>query len=105
MQGIDLETLSLKDLRTLQAQVNRAIANFTDRKKQEAVSQLEEVARAHGFSLSELVGGPRRRTPPTAKYANPADPSVTWSGRGRQPRWFQEALTNGVSPETLVLQP
>ena len=29
------------------------------------------------------------------KYRNPADPSQTWSGRGRQPRWFKAAIRKG----------
>ena len=30
-----------------------------------------------------------------AKYRNPDDPSQTWSGRGRRPRWLTEALEAG----------
>ncbi|MBA4351241.1 MAG: transcriptional regulator, partial [Rhodobacter sp.] len=62
-------------------------------------------ARAMGFSLAELTGtvAPRKRAPATAKYANPADASDTWSGRGRKPRWFAEALAKGKKPEDLAV--
>ena len=56
-----------------------------------------------GFSLAELTGAasPRKRTASTAKYANPANPSDTWSGRGRKPRWFESALEAGKSVDDL----
>lgn len=100
---IDLNELSLKELKDLQAQVARAINGFEDRRKKEALAELDERARAMGFSLAELTGlaPTRKRSPAVAKYANPDDPSDTWSGRGRKPRWFESALRAGKKPEDL----
>jgi len=101
----NLNSLSLKELKDLQSQVARAISSFEDRKKKEVMAELEEVARAKGFSLAELTGATitRKRAPATAKYANPADASNTWSGRGRKPRWFEAALKAGKRPEDLAV--
>ncbi len=101
----DLNSLSLKELKDLQSQVAKAIAGFEDRRKREALAELDERARAMGFSLAELTGAasPRKRTASTAKYANPANPSDTWSGRGRKPRWFSEALAKGRRPEDMAV--
>jgi DNA-binding protein H-NS len=102
---MDLNALSLKELKELQAQVGKAINGYEDRRKKEALVELEEKAREMGFSLAELTGvSPvRKRTPATAKYANPANSSDTWSGRGRKPRWFEAALQAGKKPEDLAL--
>ena len=102
---IDINDLSLKELKDLQSQVAKAISSFEDRKRKEAIAELEEIARAKGFSLADLTGVSvsRRRSPAVAKYANPADASDTWSGRGRKPRWFNDALAAGKSPEDLSL--
>lgn len=102
---IDLNVLSLKELKELQSQVAKAIGTFEDRKKKVALAELEEKARELGFSLAELTGttAPRKRAPAAAKYANPADQSETWSGRGRKPRWFEAALAAGKSPEDLAI--
>ncbi len=83
----------------------RAISSFEDRKKKLALAELEEKARAMGFSLAELTGAsaPRKRAPASAKYANPANSSETWSGRGRKPRWFDAALKSGKRPEDMAL--
>jgi DNA-binding protein H-NS len=101
----NLNDLSLKELKDLQSQVAKAIATFEDRKKKEALSELEDRARSLGFSLAELTGATisRKRAPASAKYANPANPSDTWSGRGRKPRWFEAALNAGKSPEDLAI--
>jgi DNA-binding protein H-NS len=98
-----LNALSLKELKDLQSQVAKAIASFEDRKKKEAIAELQEFARTKGFDLEELTGAPvvRRRAPASAKYANPADKSDTWSGRGRKPRWFIAALAAGKQPDEL----
>lgn len=103
--GIDLNSLSLKELKDLQSQVAKAIAGFEDRRKREALAELEEKAKAMGFSLAELTGASigRKRSPSVAKYVNPADASDTWSGRGRKPRWFAAALAKGKKPEDLAI--
>lgn len=102
---IDVDAMSLKELKELRGKVEKAITSFESRKKQEALSALEEKARAFGFSLSELVAGApvRKRKPARAKYANPANKSETWTGRGRKPRWVEEALRAGKSPDDLLI--
>lgn len=102
---LNVNALSLKELKDLQTQVAKAIATFEDRKRKEALAELEDKARELGFSLSELTGlaPARKRAPAAAKYANPADATDTWSGRGRKPRWFSAALAAGQSPESMAV--
>ncbi len=101
----NLNSLSLKELKDLQSQVAKAVSSFEDRKKREAIAALEETARASGFTLAELTGTAltRKRSPAVAKYANPADATDTWSGRGRKPRWFVAALAAGKRPEDVAI--
>lgn len=102
---LNLNAMSLRELKDLHTHVTRAIASYEDRKKKEALAELEEKAREMGFSLAELTGAqiPRKRTQAGAKYANPANRSETWSGRGRKPRWFAEAISAGQSPDDLAI--
>lgn len=103
--NLDLNSLSLKELKDLQSQVAKAISGYEDRRKRDALAELEEKAKAMGFSLAELTGvtAGRKRSPSVAKYANPANQADTWSGRGRKPRWFSEALAKGKKPEDLAV--
>jgi DNA-binding protein H-NS len=102
---MNLNDLSLKELKDLQSQIAKAIASFEDRRKKVALAELEEIARTKGFSLSELTGvaSQRKTTPSVAKYANPANQADTWSGRGRKPRWFIAAMAAGRKPEDLAV--
>jgi DNA-binding protein H-NS len=103
--AVDLDKLSLKELKALQKNVAKAIDQFETRRKAEALSAIESTAKAHGFALSDLVAtkGSRKKTPVKPKYARPGDPSVTWSGRGRRPRWVEDALKSGKSLDDLAI--
>ena len=106
MSSIDLNTLSVKELKQLQRDVDKAIASFEDRQKSEARAKLEEQARAMGFTLAELLEGmevKKTRAPAQAKYQHPENSALTWSGRGRKPHWFVEALAAGKTPEDLTI--
>lgn len=103
---MDLENLSLDELKQLQDEVAVAIFNYEKRKKAEALAAAEEAARAAGFSLKELLGEAKlskSRAKAAAKYANPADASQTWTGRGRKPKWVVELLASGKSLDDVAI--
>lgn len=102
---IDLEKLSLKELKQLQKDVETAITEFKDRERRKALEEVEAFARERGLTpadLSDLVSR-RTRKPAAAKYANPENPDQTWTGRGRRPRWIEAALGAGKSLEDMAL--
>jgi DNA-binding protein H-NS len=102
---VDLESLSLKELKQLKKDVESAIANFKDREQRQALAEIEAFAREKGLTPAELAQllGKRTRKPAKPKYANPDDPEQTWSGRGRRPRWVQDALESGKKLEDLAI--
>lgn len=53
-----------------------------------------------GYSLADLIGVEAKatRAPTVAKYRHPENAALTWSGRGRKPQWFVEALEMGKTP-------
>ncbi|WP_042252326.1 H-NS family nucleoid-associated regulatory protein [Paracoccus sp. PAMC 22219] len=102
--SIDFDTMSLKEMRDLRTKLDRAINSYEDRKRREAMTAIEEAAREHGFNLAELTGSKPRKTGTVApKYANPQDPTMTWTGRGRKPRWVQENLESGKELDDLLI--
>lgn len=38
------------------------------------------------------------------KYRHPLDQSLTWSGKGRAPKWYDYALENGFSEADLLVE-
>jgi len=105
MQEIDLSNFTLEDLRKLQKDVEKAISTFRDRQIQAAREELEALAREKGFTLSEVVAAPGRKTRKVsaAKYRHPENPKLVWSGYGRRPRWLTEALEGGQSLDDLKI--
>lgn len=103
---LDLENMSLDDLKKLLRDVEKAIVSFEERKRKEARKALEKVAREFGLSVEEVVGAQKpssRASKSAAKYRNPANPADTWSGRGRQPGWYKDAIAKGKSPESMLV--
>lgn len=102
---MDLDSLSLRDLKQLQKDVEAAINNFKDRERRKALSEVEVFLRERGLTAADLndLGTKKTRKPSSAKYANPADPSMTWTGRGRRPRWADAALAEGKSLSDLAI--
>lgn len=102
---LDLNAMSLSELRQLQKDVDKAIQSFEGRKKAEARAALEAKAKEFGFSLADLAGGAggRKRTPGVAKYRHPENPEVTWTGRGRKPKWIVDHISMGKPIEDLEI--
>lgn len=104
---IDIDNMSLDDLRALKTRVDRAIASFDARRRKEALAAAERAARELGFNLSDLTGAGRGRRGASGaerapKYINPQDATQTWSGRGRRPGWVVEHLEAGRNLEDLL---
>ena len=94
---IDLNELSLAELKKLHKDIAKAIESFADREKKAVRAKLEAIARENGYELAEILEAAplKTRKAVAPKYANPHDASETWTGRGRKPRWVVAALESG----------
>lgn len=102
----NIDKMSLEELEAHRKEVDAAIKDYEKKRKAEALAAARATAREHGFALEDLIGGksaPKSGSKGVAKYANPADPSQTWTGRGRQPNWVKEALAQGKSLESMAI--
>ena len=115
--GTDLNSMSRKELEKLKRDVEKALERAEKQDLKKARDAAVKAAAEFGVTLDELVDAPRPGPKPgrrraTAKkpaqkgkpkYANPADPKTTWTGKGRQPAWFKSAITAGKSPEDMEI--
>lgn len=99
--SIDFNSLSASDLKELVRRAEAATTIAAQRAKAEAKTEILAVLSKHSLSptdLAEMFGismlktGPSSRKKPAPKYFNPADPSVTWTGRGKTPKWCTPKL-------------
>ena len=109
---LDLKGLSRKELEKLQKDVEKALARVNKKELKVARDEAAKVMAKHGFSLTDLGSAPARAPRGTAKpkskaapkYANPADPNQTWTGKGRQPTWFKDGIAEGKTPESMEIK-
>lgn len=105
---MDLSELSVAELNQLLADIPKEIARREKGEKARIRKELAALAAANGYSLEELLvdtGEKSKRAgkPVAAKYRHPDEPTLTWSGRGRQPKWVAEFLASGGKIETLAI--
>jgi DNA-binding protein H-NS len=101
---MDLQSLSLDELKALRKDVAKAIDSFEDRQRKAALAEVEAVAARHGYSLDALTGKKRSKAVHPPRYQHPEDSAQTWSGRGRQPQWIKDALASGRSLEEFAIE-
>jgi DNA-binding protein H-NS len=105
MVKINVDNMSLKELVALDAKIKAALADARAKGKAELKDKVAALAQQHGFSVNELFGGVRNKTKSVgiAKYANPDDPTQTWTGRGRKPLWVIANLKKGKKLDALAI--
>jgi DNA-binding protein H-NS len=104
MEKLDLEGMPVDELWSLHEQISLVLSKRIIAEKRQLEDRLSRLNRgmiAEGadsvdLNSSKTNEGPRRPYPRVyPKYQNPAVPSETWSGRGKQPRWLVSALKAG----------
>ncbi|PKM01418.1 MAG: histidine biosynthesis protein [Gammaproteobacteria bacterium HGW-Gammaproteobacteria-6] len=104
---IDLGTLSKVELDALIAKAERQKKKIHRQKINDVRRKVAALAKENGYSIEELFGGAKVATKVVAKvapkYRNPANPEKTWSGRGKRPRWFNEALAKGRKESDMLI--
>ena len=101
----DLDRMSLRELAELELKVRKARASVQDRSRADVRKKVEQIITEAGFKVTDIFGGRggKGRTV-AAKYANPDDPSETWTGRGRKPRWLSAKLADGAKMEKFIIK-
>lgn len=120
---IELNKLSARELDSLISKARKRKTTLQKRKPVATVrAKLRAAAKAEGYTLEELFGGkaagsaaarkPRKASKTKGrklgkvapKYRNPAKPSETWTGRGKQPRWMAALTKKGKKPEDFLIK-
>jgi len=109
------EKMSRADLEKAKAEreaelkeINRAQADYDGRRVKELKADVEAMLAKEGYTLADIADGKGRksggaRVKAPAKYRHPENPTVTWSGRGRQPQWYKDHVSGGGKAEDLAI--
>jgi len=107
---LDLDAMSTDEMWQLHIEIGRFLSVRLNSEKRELEKRLARLRRENEMPQmeAEIVGQntsrERRKYPRVLpKYQNPNEPSETWSGRGKQPRWLTAALKTGHTIEEFVI--
>jgi len=108
--ALNLDKLSPQELKAVIAEAQSHMKSAHSSLVQDIRKKIDALLSISGLTLAEVYptrGGKKvtdKKGSVAPKYRDPANPSVTWTGRGRQPLWFAEAIKKrGVTAESLLI--
>ncbi len=105
--AVDIKNLNHNQLTDL---ISKAQLRQDELHKEKVVKlrqKINTLIKTEGYTFEDIFGTPRKtkrsggKVPP--KYRNPANPAQTWSGRGKRPHWFTDALKAGKKEKDLAI--
>jgi len=106
MKPHDIESMSMDELWSLREFVASLLARKMSAEKARLDERLLQLDPDGVPQHVKKMGHARRPYPQVfPKYRNPAEPSETWSGRGKQPRWLTAQLKSGKRLDDFRIQP
>ena len=93
MKRAEFERMDTDDLWSLHVKVSQLLQQRIQQEKLRLEERLKQ--------LQIPVSGRRPYPPVLPQYSNPDQPSETWAGRGKRPRWLVAQLKSGRRIEDL----
>jgi DNA-binding protein H-NS len=95
-----LAKMSYQELLETRNKIDSALVKRRAEERRDVKAKIAALAESSGFDIGELMGGKAKGSKlagkkVAAKFAHPKDPSLTWTGRGRQPLWLGAELKKG----------
>jgi DNA-binding protein H-NS len=109
---LNLDAMSIDEMWLLHEEISGVLSVRLSSEKRELEKRLAQLRReregrspegAEARSAKDMPRARRKYPQVFPKYRNPTEPSETWSGRGKQPRWLVAALKAGHTIEEFVI--
>ena len=104
---MNLEQMSVEELIRLEKQVQKMIEQKQQAEKKQLIDEFKARAASLGLSIDLVINDekPAKKTGAKVapKYQHPSNPSLTWTGRGRTPKWIEEQISAGRSLTSLEI--
>lgn len=107
--AIDISKLNETQLTRLMSRIQARLGELQLQKVARVRDKVMAMITSEGLDYAELmehttVARRKKRSKVKPKYRNPKNPGETWSGRGRQPRWFAAAIKAGKKESSLLIK-
>ena len=103
MSKVKLDKMSAEELADLQIEIEQALEQRDEEKRLAAKEAIDTILRETGYTLDQLYGKGWKRTP-VPKYRNPDNPSETYGGRGKRPKWLADKLAAGAKLDDFLIK-
>jgi DNA-binding protein H-NS len=104
MKPRDLKSMSVEELWSLYELVTAALARQINAETAKLEHRLRQLALGAVSHNGNKISHARRPYPQVyPKYRNPAEPSETWAGRGKKPRWLSAQLQLGKQIDDFLI--
>lgn len=107
--AVDIKNLNQNQLADLIAKAQARQNELSKERVGKVREKIQAILKAERMTIDEVF--PSRGAKPkraglavAAKFRDPANPANTWSGRGKRPRWFNDALKAGKKEKDLLIQ-
>lgn len=107
--AVDIKNLNHNQLTDLIAKAQARQSELSKERIGKVREKIQAILKAEGVSIDEVfpsrgsAKSKRAGTVVAAKYRDPSNPENTWSGRGKRPRWFNDALKAGKKEKDLLI--
>ncbi len=102
--SMNLSGMTAKELKALKRKIDKELQGREKIDKKKAREALRKTAKEFGFNLNELVGRSSGGAQSRPRYQHPSDASLTWTGKGRQPKWIKDWIASGRSLAELEIK-
>jgi len=101
-----LSSMAFDELMELKKRLDGVLKDRIEVEKEALRAELKALEHLETKTLSDIplapIAGPKQRVRPAPKFRHP-ETGELWSGRGKQPRWFREAIKAGHTREGLCI--
>jgi DNA-binding protein H-NS len=102
MKPADFSRLSVDELLSVREIINELLTSKIGEERRNLEMRIQTLNRFDPTAQPFSAGSPKSGKIP-AKYQNPDDPSETWAGRGKTPRWLIAAIKRGKKREDFLI--
>ena len=102
---MNIDKMSFQELTQLREKIEPAIEKAKAKERAVVLAKVNDMVTSAGMSVKELFGlrGTKHRGIGTARFRNPENPQMTWTGRGRRPQWLKSKIDKGATPDQFAI--
>jgi len=101
----ELEEMTFDELQAQIATIQSRMTEMKDQKRKAIKQQIIDLAASIGETPDSLFGlKPKKGSKSPPKFRHPDDPALTWTGRGKPPRWITELEQAGHKRDEYLIE-